>query len=305
MLYRATSGHLKRLLESACQPRHSSGNSCIKLCYFIELCKKAESDDIKNVAFSMETSLDLFSFYVEWNEKNHHRSMRQVLELLASLITSNPDKAISDAIKTEILNRLFSIITHQSSQPLVKPAFKAFELFLTKGTLGVGEVIQSYSRRDLSSPTEIRPSSNEIAGNKIEIQYWDSFVSDAFDWMSLADVSSAAGKFLVSLFRELRKESAEDSTSNLPKYTLLWQRWIRNGLRDHPESLENIKNYLFPPLFKLDRPGSMAFLEGLTQEQALSNLENQDLDAQSFLLLAAMEVGKKSGLVDAISKKFR
>jgi hypothetical protein len=44
------------------------------------------------------------------------------------------------------------------------------------------------------------------------------------------------------------------------------------------------------------------FLHDLAEESHVNDLESQESDAQAFLLLSAMEVGKKSGLVDEPSK---
>jgi hypothetical protein len=233
----------------------------------------------------------LFNFYVEWNEKNQNRSMRQVLELLSSLIARNPNELTSEAIKKAVLARNLSIITHQTAQSLVKPAFKVLECFLNKKTVTTKELLEAYkiyiSEHGTSHKTEI-PSDASL---------WDSFILGVFDWMVLPDVSPAAGKFLVTLFKEL-KPAAGSSDEHLGDYSTLWQRWIRNGLAKDPSAFENVKNYLFPPLFKIDRPGSLAFLESLNRQRPISALQGQDVDAHSLLQLAAMDVGKKAGLVE-------
>jgi hypothetical protein len=216
--------------------------------------------------------------------------MRQVLELLASLISLNPDRDISDTVTDLILQRLLSIITHQSAQPLVKPAFKSLECFLGKGTISTTALIDSY--RD-------RVFSNQSGSDRRSDRYssWNSFISEVFEWLTLPDVSPAAGKFLVTLFIKLRNKSTA-SQLHTTDHTVLWQQWIRSGLRKNPETLENVKNYIFPPLFKLDRAGSLLFLGDLNSQGPISGLQIQDSNAQSLLQLAAIEVGKKSGLVE-------
>ncbi len=251
------------------------------------------------MAFSRKTGLDLFNFYVEWNEKNQHRSMRQVLELLVSLITLNPENDVSSIVKMEILERILAIITHQSCQPLVKPAFKVLEFFLGKDAISVIDLTEVYGG---SAFTEIRTYFQRHIQKADDPNLWHSFVYAVFEWMSLPDTSPAAGKLLVTLFQKLRAKSVENTSSDDEMYTILWQQWIRNGLMRQPGSLENIKNYLFPPLFKLDRIGSLKFLQDLSRESHVRDLESQELDAQAFLLLSAMEVGKKSGLVDEPGK---
>ncbi len=282
-------------LERAAQPRHASGNACIKLCYFIEQCRSSRSSVIREVALSENACLDLFEFYIEWNEKNQNRSMRQVLELVSSLIAQNPDKSISSAIKTSVLQRNLSIITHKAAQPLVKPAFKSLECFLSKGTISTDDLLQSYQTQNPENANSVFEAED---GSSL---VWDAFFSEVFDWMTLPDVSPAAGKFLVTVFRELRSKS-QVSDTNPNNHSISWQRWIRRGLNKDPQALENVKNYLFPPLFKLDRPGSLAFLEDLNKLRSISDFQSQDLDAHALLQLAAIEVGKKSGLIEEPSR---
>lgn len=263
-------------------------------------CKSSKFSGINEIAFCQETCLDLFSFYVEWNEKNQHRSMRQVLELLSSLLAKNPDESVRISTKAIILQKLLSIVTHQAAQPFVKPAFKALECFLSKGTFSTSELINSYrehiQRKDLLAGIhETTFDSEETA--------LDHLVSEVFDWMILADISPAAGKFLVTLFKESRMAMAELQV-NQTHSTILWQKWIRQGLNRQPDVLENVKNYLLPPLFKLDRPSSMEFLKDLNTWNTLLGIGSQELDAQALLQLSALEVGKKTGLVDEPSELF-
>jgi hypothetical protein len=252
---------------------------------------------VQNVAFSYSTCLHLFSFYVEWNEKNQHRSMRQVLDLLVKLISQNPKKSIGKEIKHEMLHRLVSNITHESAQAFVKPAFKVLECFLSKSTISVTELLATHA-----DSTFFKSSSGSHAQGTTHTTPRDSFVSAIFDWMSLPDTAPGAGKLLVTFFLVLRKHHLESALDDPDIHTTLWQRWILFGLAKHPECLENVKNYLFPPLFKIDRDGSLDFLRCLAQEADFQHLENQNLDAQTFLFLSAIEAGKKSGLVDESSK---
>lgn len=129
----------------------------------------------------------------------------------------------------------------------------------------------------------------------------DIIVSETFQWMNLQEVSPSAGKFLVSLFKVSKELATQDQSDETKDHTRLWQRWISEGLSKNPDALENIKNYLLPPLFKLDRVGSLAFLQDLNQKGPL-NLEGQDMESESLVHLSAIEVGKKAGLVEDSSK---
>jgi hypothetical protein len=281
------------LLLKASQPWYASKNACIELCYFIEQCRSSRSSLIQDVALAQVTALNLFNFYIESSEKTESKQPKQVLEVLASLIALHPEEKVATLIKESILQRLVLIITHQAAQPLVKPAFKALDFFLSKGTFPLTQLIDTYEK--IVVPRVSGP------GPKADIlTRWDLLISDIFDWMALPDISPAAGKCLVSLFGLVRSTS----DSSIPGSTLLWQRWIRNGLDKDPNALENVKIYLFPPLFKFDRSGSIAFLEQLNKQKPISDLNTTELNAPSLLQLVALEAGKKAGLVEEPSMPF-
>lgn len=119
--------------------------------------------------------------------------------------------------------------------------------------------------------------------------------------MNLQDVSPSAGKFLVSLFKVSKELAPEKENDETKAHTRLWQRWISEGLSKNPDALENIKNYLLPPLFKLDRVGSLAFLQDLNQKGPL-DMQGTNMESESLVHLSAIEVGKKAGLVEDSSK---
>lgn len=221
--------------------------------------------------------------------------MRQVLELLSSLVGRNPDEVTSQTLKKTILQRVISIIGRQASQALVKPAFKSLECFMSKKTISPGELLGAYNDNLLQASVKTSESSSiSCCGS------WDPFIAEVFEWLAPADVSPAAGKFLVTLFKLLKVSSGEQI--GLETRSALWQHWIRKGLAKNPQILENVKNYLFPALFKTDRPGSLEFLRDLNQTKAISDLQSQDIDSHALLQLASIEVGKKTGLVEEAGK---
>ncbi|KAK6582273.1 hypothetical protein PZA11_004681 [Diplocarpon coronariae] len=291
---------LEVYLAIAAQPRQVSGNVCIKLCYFIEQCMKSKSPPIRDIIFSEKTCIELFEFYIEWNEKNQNRSMRQVMELISTMIIKNPSLETAHSIKKSILGRDISIITHQDAQPLVKPAFKSLESLMSKGTINAKDLLDAYPSTTLLAQEVSVEQENGVQSRlraaSVETSAWDGFFSAMFEWMTFPDISPAAGKFLVTIFRDLRTTSG--NVKKGPSDTPPWQRWIRRGLGKHPEALENVKNYLLTPLFKFDKVGSLAFLEDLNKHNNTRSMNYQEMGAHSLLQLAAMETGKKAGLVE-------
>lgn len=294
-MYRLAEEYIQELLDSAADPTTLSSNqSCLNLCYLIDRLRKSKLAVLRNLAFSESTCVKLFAFYLEWSERHHQKAMRQVLDLTATLLSSHPDKSSLTIIKATVLERISNVISHKASQSMIKPAFKALEVFISKKSISSSDILVSYLKvvsKDLNGIYEYLDISDP--------ENFNDLVLAVFHWMCLFDISPAAGRFLVALFVDLRKIS---STSGNLSHASLWKSWIIRGLRNNPDSLENVKNYIFPTLFRLDRNGSVEFLRELTRQTDFSNAIVKDLDTNATLLLAAMEIGKVSGLVEDASK---
>ncbi|RKF59454.1 tRNA -methyltransferase non-catalytic subunit TRM732 [Golovinomyces cichoracearum] len=267
-----------------------SSESCNKLLHLIEQCKGSKSRNIQNSAFSVETCTKIFKFFIEFNEKNQNRCMRRALELVSKLVASNPDRTVANKIKKDILDRCLFIVGHRSSRQLIKPSLRTLEHLLGKGTISIHELIKSFAEICLNRNINL---SAEI---DIHDNTWNSLISEIFEWMSLPEVSQTAGKLLVTILRQVRK-NIQNTDQNETQFTS-WQVWLQINLERKPDLLESIKNYLLPSLFSLDRYGSLGFLESLNTKFVDSQPRGKLAETQIVLRLAAFEVGKKTGLIE-------
>ncbi|KAF7544785.1 hypothetical protein G7046_g9713 [Stylonectria norvegica] len=272
-----------KLLNNAAQPRSVSGNACVKLCGFVEQCSKSQAQNIRLWAFSRQVTLKLFDFYVEWNESDNHRSMKLVLDLLSQVLKRNTDEQAAQLTKRTILDNLISIVVGKSAKPLAKSAIKVLEHLLTKAVYTLEEIKFSY----------VTLEKIELVDNETEI--WKTFVAELFHWMRLHFVCPTAGRLIVCLYRALRQQIPEKT---LEPSTETWHKWFLEALARDPSLLEPIKNYIFLPLFKADRAEALQFLKRMNDYEAVSASTNLDLDLPALLQLAALETGKKIGLVE-------
>lgn len=149
--------------------------------------------------------------------------------------------------------------------------------------------VYSLARQDLSGV----PSS----------KLWESFVTELFRWMDLPYVVPVAGKLLVTIFSGLYKESKmPESPEKMTFDVAILHSWLEKALAANPDNLESIKNYVFTPLFKTDRDLSIKLLDDLNSLKPEQQKDGEELGAATLLQLAALEVGKKSGIVDDPSK---
>lgn len=231
----------------------------------------------------------MFNFYIEWNESDNHRSMKLVLDLVPKLLRKNPDHEIARSAKRVVLDSLVSIIVGKSSKPLAKSAIKALDHFLTKSIFTLEEIRVTY----VSLLREKCPSDN--------LQVWRSFVAELFHWMRLHFVCPTAGRFIMTLYRYLQRDSSEKAVDFSIE---VWHQWLLEALSNEPSLLESIKTYIFLPLFKVDRGEALQFLKRMNEHEAISASASIDLNLPALLQLAALETGKRVGLVEEPGKKW-
>ncbi|KAL6403743.1 hypothetical protein AUP68_13113 [Ilyonectria robusta] len=272
-----------QLLDNAAQPRSASGNSCVKLCGFVEQASKSRSQVLRVWAFTRDITLKLFNFYIEWNESDNHRSMRLVLELLPRLIRRNPDEDASQLTKGGILDNLVSIVAGISAKPLAKSAIKALDHLLTKDIVSVEEIYSSY----------VTLQQKEVSSDSLEV--WKDIFFELFHWMRLHFVCPVAGRFIVVLYRALRRRTPEKPADLTIE---IWHQWLLEALTEESSILEPVKNYIFLSLFKADKSEALLFLRRMNNYEAVSASTSLDLDIPALLQLAALETGKKVGLVE-------
>ncbi len=276
---RQTDVIFQELLENASKPKHLSGNTCAKLCGFLEQCSKSSSHVLRTFAFSEDTALRLFDFYVEWNEQDSPRSMRLVLDFLAYSISNNPITENGVAIKSRILQDTVTMITRQSSKPSVKSAMSYIEYVVQRNIVYLSDVLESYREvHNLALDSEIP---------------WDDFVSQLFNWMELQYVCSVAGKLIVTVFTSPWRQAESNRF-----HSDSWHRFIYEALQANLELLEPIKLYVFIPLFRVDKAESLRYINHLSSLQRLTTRESTEWDLNSMLWLAMLEAGKKAGVVD-------
>lgn len=261
------------------------------MCGFVQLCAKSKEEPLRQWAFSEEIANNLLNFYIEWNEKDAHRSMRLVLDVLSTLMPQNPDTQVREAVKEDILSTLVSIIGRESMRPLVKSCLSCLNHLLMKSIFTLDDVVRQYRK--------LRP---DLSG-ELDIILWQEWVAEVFRWMKLHYVCPVAGKLLVLVFSGLYSPSGEPAKTSCAEFNVgIMRRWVETAISTNHDLLENVKNYLLAPLIKFDRTLSIAFLEELNNRRPEESINSGELDVAALLHLAALEIGKKSSVVDDPSK---
>jgi hypothetical protein len=245
----------------------------------VQLCAKSKDDALQQWAFSRETGLEMVSFYLEWSDKNHSGSMKLALDALAVLVTQNPAPEVGAAIRDGALEAAFSIIGPRTAQSFGKSAYGLLYFFLNKPVCATQHVLN------------ILKSCRPCEHAETQLDTWRQFIGLSFDWMEVIAVSSIAGKTIALVMRNLSSEMNDFEPE-------LWRTWLSDGLTAHPTLLEEIRLHILGQLFKIDKKVSLQVLQVFNSTSLARLSINQELRHSVQLQLAALDVGKKAGLVE-------
>lgn len=217
--------------------------------------------------------------------------MRLAIDLVSLLILQNPDSRVRESLKTEFLSTLVAVISKHSTRPVVKSCISALTHFLTKSVLTLDDLAQEYG--------SIRP---ELTGETFPstLSLWEDWTTLLFKWMELHYMCPIAGKLLVTIWSTLHSGITTDGErTNTTDFDVGNVRnWLETALSTNPDILESVKNYVLTPMFKSDRGLSVALLEELNKGEHVHDTGSSGEDVTALLHLAALEVGKKSSIVD-------
>lgn len=275
--------------KEAAQPQPVTSNAVSKLSEFIKQCAKSKSSTLQKWAYSEAVVVKLFDCYVEWDESDQRRSTKVLLDLVVQLLKGNPDREEATRITSVIMMDLMSIIRGTSTKPIIKSAVKASEYFLSKGVISLEDVVRIYK------------ASHAGGSSMNEQDVWPKFFAELLQWLRAHTVCPLAGKFVVGLYRALR---AKDKESQSFIHVESFKGWLLDLLFQDPTMLEPIKNYVFGPLFKGDRQEAIIFLRSLDLGQ-LTNPRDANLNVAELFQIAALEAGKRVGLVEEPGTKPR
>lgn len=274
----------EEILRIASRPRSTTKDACVKLCGFVQLCVKSKQEALRQWAFQETTATHLFDYYLEWNEKDQHRSMRLVLDQVSVLILQNLDPQLRESLKAKLVPVLVQVIARRSRRPVVKSCISALTQFLAKSVCTLADVALQY--------VSLRP---ELA-REPSVVIWQRWIAEIFTWMELHYICPMAGKHLVLVFTMLYVDNVTGFDIGKIRASL------ETACSIHPDILESVKNNVFAPMFKSNRRIAIALLGELNRSLPGGQKDKSEDDVTALLHLAALEVGKKTSIVDDTSE---
>ncbi|KKF95395.1 putative protein.07 [Ceratocystis platani] len=254
---------------------------------FVELCGKSKASTLRNFIFSKRVCLNVYSNYMAWSSEDNDRSLRHVLDLVNFVIANNPDKEIATAVQGTIAESLVHAMLRQSTKPVVKASMKLQTLLISKGSLDLEYISDAYAK------------TAGLDSHMNHCQVWCKYISEVLQWMGQQFICQVAGKLIATVYISIRSASKEDgSLESTPFSMQTWRHLLTSSLGSDPSFVVAIMNYIFLPLFKAERSDSLLFLEEMNRSHEEGLATTADLDSTALLQLAALQVGKKAGLVE-------
>ncbi|RDA89725.1 hypothetical protein CP533_6846, partial [Ophiocordyceps camponoti-saundersi (nom. inval.)] len=272
-----------KLLGEAKQPKCTSGQACPKLVGLVSKSLASRSSQLRDWAFSKSVTLDLFHFYVDWDESDRHRSVKLLLDLIAQSLMKNPDRDEGAQTKQCIVDSLITTVTGRSVKPAAKSAMTCLDYLIKSHTITLSDMFSSYSthRKELTQLNDC--------------DVWRQCITDLFRWIRLHFVSLSAGRLVVSIYRCWRQDNSQ--TLEVPSVET-WFGWLVEFTSKDPTLIDPIKNHILFPLFRDDRLEGLRFLDKVNEAfSAHHHIDN------TVFYLAALESGTRAGLVECSSSR--
>jgi hypothetical protein len=222
--------------------------------------------------------------------------MRQLLGALIALLPGY-DFEERTTIEKRALASILSTLLAQSDQGKVKASFQVLAIFFSKQVVNLGSFVD-YLLDFNGQPPILHADSNS---RHLALQ---AFTRKLFDWVQYQDSAPAAGQAICILLQRIEEAGSKgDAIGDSSKRPPFWVEPLLASLKDHPESMINLRYHVFPNLFAMDIQDYIHFLDhiGLQKTFDVVRIETENRNREnSFLkdlLYAALQVGKEAGFV--------
>jgi hypothetical protein len=320
-------GTLRAILYTAQSPQISQSHraaACNALTAFLEKCRSSSITSLQSLSRPDYLWTDIFNVYLERSDKAKVKPLRQVLITLTSIISGDSDHHRARRVLNAAVIRIIAIIFKQETYSRVKPAIQALEYFITKQVISLQDLlglVKTWRNNNnpvaLGGPGKLSPvhhTTNEFTDTEMPSSHADTASAGyitvlalaLLHWMPEPDIAPAAGDLFITIFSALKRREAERLSHQVSgAATPAWYNPIQASIEKTPSVLDNLKQHIFPDLFKLSVTDFGHFLERLHFKEILSGSPVADEDPQVILLFTALQVGKEVGLVRGSGRSLR
>ncbi|KAH8724346.1 HEAT repeat protein-like protein [Phaeosphaeriaceae sp. PMI808] len=293
---------LDPILETASLPDLNPGHRAAAsnaLCAVIECCQASTSEYVRIEILEDSVWLRSLEIYLQRSDNAKGKSMRQILLVLASVVTKDASPQAL-ATRKQAATTFLDIICERQDRIKVKPALQGLAHFLHREVVTIPELVDIYDK------LLIRSSSTHRRFSSVKTLF-QAFLA----WIVHHDTSLSAGHLVKSFLSQARKLPNYFSVA---KDGSMWPLWIEPlvwTLHDWPDRMQEFKTHVFPHCFLPNIDEYIVFLSymnfgahvqstGILPKalRAIEDRENGLVEPEEFkILLAAVEAGKELTII--------
>lgn len=298
------------LIQTVSTPSLSNPHSaaaCNAVSAFLDAAATSKVDETKQLALSSDNWLAVFEVFLSRYEDAKPKPLKQLLGSLMNLLAKYIHGAKKRDIRTAVAEAIIPSIVLGEPRSRLKASLACFELAIRKGALPGSDfvsLLQNWLENNRERWVHVFENAQEalfpvdsedIMGTLSRKPGKDLaakiFVLGLLTQTNSRDMSGSCGSVLGALLQKLKSESPEWSASTI------WVAPVRYMMLHVVDNLEAMSSQILQPIFSVDPPGFMVFVESLPLKSLQAGDMTDAEDKEYILLFAALQIGKKTNLV--------
>ncbi|OJJ47298.1 hypothetical protein ASPZODRAFT_65750 [Penicilliopsis zonata CBS 506.65] len=293
--------------------------ACNAVSAFLDAASASENEETQQLAFSGQTWLAVFQVYLDRFEYTKPKPMRQVLISLVTILAKNQDSQEKNALRSRIGDAVLPGVILSEQRSRLKGSLVSLDVFIRKTAVTVSDLVDmtatwllnNYERFlalcvDDCKALSITPAqfaqadmqNQEYVASLREIAA-KVFVLSLLKQVQNKELASVSGSVLATFVERMKYEleSQQVSPEESQQWSAIWAAPFKHISLRNLDNLETIANNVFEPLFTADPSGFKVFINQLPVKSLLAGDMTDAPLAEYMVLFAALQVGKKLGLV--------
>jgi hypothetical protein len=238
-----------------------------------------------------------FDIYLSQHHSLNVKPLRLLLTSLTSVLAKCQHESVCEPEKIKLLELLVRYISVPSENAPTRPALQTLAHWLSKKVVSVQDlcnILTSLSQHDHA------PQNSSVRG----------LIDIVLRLTPYDDFASSAGSLSALVLRNVPATSANSSKLVFKSpHESLWVSTVLQILKQKPQTLVNLRNFVFPDIFQQDKASFITLLEDLGVHSLLGK-DDQAQSASSLprpqseeVLFCVLSVGSRIGLVKVADHK--
>ena len=306
-MYLTASSLLEKVLCTAEQPTLSAAHraaACNALCGLVGRGAVSVVEEQRNLYLNATVWCRIITMYLERSGVVQAKPMRQVLTMLMKLLSLMADVEVATSLAKYAALKCVSIICSREDVSCVRAAMNVLEAFLNSGIMKSSSLVTLSS---ISCAEKYVGDAPEFQNMQTESRLMDSghskvssiseFGKTVIGWLSEVDIAPAAGRLLVSFFKNLKEDTSTDNLSAMSSSPIpLWFLLIREVVHGETYLIEEIEHHVLPGLLRIDSSSIIHILRTLPLERLVRGEVGSVPEEEIRLCLVLIVVMKDLGL---------